>query len=63
MRLFWLSLAAALLFSSAAAIGEMHRTVLVPCLLLVGEVVSENLASFAVSELGKFNPEGGAITK
>ena len=41
----------------------MHQTVLAPCLLLVGEVASENLATFAVSGLGKFITEGGAITK
>ena len=39
------------------AMGEANRAV------LVGEVVSENLASFAVSGLVKFIPEGGAITK
>ena len=36
--------------------GEVRRTVLVPCLPLVREVASENLASFASSGLGIFPP-------
>ena len=39
--------------------GEMLRTVLAPCLLIVGDVASEDLP-FAVSGLGKFIPKGGA---
>ena len=38
--------------------GEVNRPVLAPCLLLVGEVAPENLATFAISGLGKFIPEG-----
>ena len=40
--------------------GERQWTVLATCL---GEVASDNLATFGFSGLGKFIPEGGAITK
>ena len=43
--------------------AEVNRTVLARCLLLVGEVASENAATFEVSGLEKFISEGGAITK
>ena len=43
--------------------GKMQQAVLAPYLLLIGEVGSENIASFAVSGLEKFIPGGGTITK